>query len=101
LNRKRVLFPVNSAGTVGTLTVYSSPAGGALSLNEFGGALLSISKKGKLMTTTVKVHVNGNYRAICKRNGKQVAIVGPEEEKQLPHTHGETNTYEITEEQIS
>lgn len=53
------------------------------------------------MTTTVKVHVNGNYRAVVTRNGEQVAIVKKGEEKQLPFTHGEANTYEITEEEIS
>ena len=33
------------------------------------------------MTTTVKVHVGGNYRAAVKQNDDPVVEVGPEEEK--------------------
>lgn len=55
------------------------------------------------MTTTVKVHVNGKYRATCKTTidgepqGEPV-VVGPQEEKALPHQHGKTCVYEVTEE---
>lgn len=53
------------------------------------------------MTISIKVHVNGNYEATCKAfvDGEQTqeVIVGPQEEKYLYHTHGKTNTYEVTE----
>jgi hypothetical protein len=57
------------------------------------------------MTITVKVHVNGNYQATCKTTvdgqpyGEDI-VIGPQEEKQLPHQHGKTNFYEVTEEYL-
>jgi hypothetical protein len=57
------------------------------------------------MTTTVKVHVNGNYRATCHTTidgeKQEEVIVNNGEEKMLPHHHGKTCTYEITEEQVA
>lgn len=53
------------------------------------------------MTVSIKVHVNGNYRATCLREGdKEPVIVGPQEEKSLPHTHGQPNVYTVTEEYL-
>lgn len=51
------------------------------------------------MTTTVKVHVNGNYRATVVQDGKLV-VVNPQEEKTLPHQPGKTNVYTVTEEYL-
>lgn len=57
------------------------------------------------MTVSVKVHVNGNYRATCKsfvdgvEQGEPV-VVNHGEEKTLPHQHGKTNTYEVSEEPV-
>jgi hypothetical protein len=54
------------------------------------------------MTTTVKIHVNGNYRATVKqgsRPGQEVQI-GPNEEKSFGLPHPATDTFEITEEYL-
>ena len=57
------------------------------------------------MTITVKVRVNGNYRATVKQTieGEEkpdITIVNPQEEKQLYFRHDKTNTFEITEEYL-
>lgn len=55
------------------------------------------------MTTTVKVHVNGQYKATVrhfvdgKQNGEDV-IVGPQEEKVLHMWHDHENTFTVKEE---
>lgn len=59
------------------------------------------------MTVSVKVHVNGNYRATCKSiraDGSEAGdpiVVNHGEEKHLPHYHGEEMTYKIVEEQVA
>ncbi|WP_287062626.1 hypothetical protein [Mesorhizobium sp.] len=56
------------------------------------------------MTTTVKVHVNGKYKATCKHSvdGEPYTTVevGPQEEKHIHMHHGHVNTVEITEEPV-
>lgn len=53
------------------------------------------------MTTTVKVHVNGNYRATVKQNDLEPVVVNPQEEKSFYAPHGQTNTFVVTEEYLS
>lgn len=56
------------------------------------------------MTTTVKVHVNGNYKATVTHtvDGKpqEPVEVGPQEEKSFTAYHGSANTFEVTEEYL-
>ncbi|HEX9429597.1 MAG TPA: hypothetical protein VF944_04400 [Candidatus Bathyarchaeia archaeon] len=56
------------------------------------------------MTTTVKVHVNGQYRATVVHTVdgevKDTVLVGPSEEKALAAYHGHTNSFTVTEESI-
>lgn len=56
------------------------------------------------MTVSLKVHVNGRYRATVKHTvGDQEqpdVIVGPQEEKNIYFRHGEPNTLIITEEYL-
>jgi len=60
------------------------------------------------MTTTVKVHVNGRYRATVKQNGHEPVIVegnykgspNPSGEQSFYLPHPATATFEITEEQV-
>ncbi len=56
------------------------------------------------MTVTVKVHVNGNYRATVVRtvDGKaeDPLVINPQEERIIPFWHGHKNEYEITEEYL-
>lgn len=49
------------------------------------------------MTTTVKVHVNGNYEATAIVNGGEPVIVGPGEEKILSIPHPVDATITLTE----
>lgn len=55
------------------------------------------------MTTTIKVHVNGNYEATVHQtvegeDGPRTPLkVGPGEEKVLHFTHGKKNTFVIDE----
>lgn len=49
------------------------------------------------MTTTVKVHVNGNYEATAIVDGGEPVIVGPGEEKTLSIPHPVNSTITITE----
>lgn len=57
------------------------------------------------MTTTVKVHVNGNYRATVqhivdgKPNGEPVQV-DPQEEKYFTAYHGKANSFDVTEEYL-
>ncbi len=49
------------------------------------------------MTTTVKVHVNGNYEAtVTKNGGEEVAKVGPQEEKAFQIYHSVTGENKST-----
>lgn len=56
------------------------------------------------MTTTVRVHVNGNYRAtIVQRvegrpDAEPVMVIGGEADRILNFAHGKTNIFVITEE---
>jgi hypothetical protein len=60
------------------------------------------------MTTTVKIHVNGRYRATIKQNGQEPVVVegnyegspnpGGEHSFHLPHPA--TATFEVTEEPV-
>lgn len=52
------------------------------------------------MTTTVKVHVNGNYRATVKQNDREPVLVGPGEEKHFNLPHPATATFEVSEEYL-
>lgn len=60
------------------------------------------------MTVTLKVHVNGNYRATVKHSvtedGKTTELtpveVGPQETKDVSFRHGAVNTLEVTEEYL-
>lgn len=56
------------------------------------------------MTVSLKVHVNGNYRATVKHtaDGKPQAdtVVGPQEEKQVYFQHGVENVLTVTEEYL-
>lgn len=57
------------------------------------------------MTTTVRVHVNGPYKATVKvtKDGEPLGdeiVIGPQEERQLPHFHGNVMGYEITEKPV-
>lgn len=51
------------------------------------------------MTTTVKIHVGGNYVTEVKINGTDGGKVGPNAEKSfsLPHNSGGASTFELTE----
>lgn len=51
------------------------------------------------MTTTVKIHVNGNYVSSVKVNGNDLGTVGPNAEKSfsLPHNDGGASTFELHE----
>lgn len=51
------------------------------------------------MTTTVKVHVGGNYVTSVKVNGAEAGTVGPGAEKSfsLPHNSGGSSTFELIE----
>lgn len=57
------------------------------------------------MTTTVKVHVNGKYRATVqhmlddKPYGDPV-VIGPQEERSFTAYHGHSNSFNITEEAV-
>jgi len=60
------------------------------------------------MTTTVKVHVNGRYRATVKQNDREPVVVdgnyegsaNPSGEKSFHLLHPATATFEITEEPV-
>lgn len=56
------------------------------------------------MTTTVKVHVNGNYRTTIEHKvdgePQPTMTVGPNEEKQLHFVHGKTNEFTASEEYL-
>lgn len=52
------------------------------------------------MTTSVRVHVNGAYRATVKHNEQEPVVIGPQEEKFFTAYHGQTNTFVITEEAV-
>lgn len=57
------------------------------------------------MTTTVKVHVNGQYRATVKQDGREPVIVegnynGGSGEKVFHLPHPANATFEITEEYV-
>lgn len=49
------------------------------------------------MTTTVKVHVNGNYRATVKQTDRDPVLVGPNEEKSFSLPHPAKTTFDIEE----
>ncbi|MES0034699.1 hypothetical protein NKJ74_05370 [Mesorhizobium sp. M0046] len=53
------------------------------------------------MTTTVKVHVGGNYRATVTHSidgtPQGPVTVGPQEERYFTAYHGKANTFDITE----
>jgi hypothetical protein len=57
------------------------------------------------VTVSLILRVNGNYRATARafidgvEQGEPVIVIHGEE-KHLPHTHGKTNNYEVTEEYI-
>lgn len=52
------------------------------------------------MTTTVKVHVNGNYRATVKQGDREPVFVNGGEEKSFNLPHPATDTFEISEEYL-
>jgi len=60
------------------------------------------------MTVSLKVHVNGRYRATVKHtvieNGKETTqpdtVVGPQEEKSINFRHGAKNVLEVSEEYL-
>lgn len=56
------------------------------------------------MTTTVKVHVNGNYRATVKQDDREpVTIDGNEQggtERSFSLSHPANSTFTVTEEQL-
>lgn len=60
------------------------------------------------MTTTVKVHVNGRYRATVKQDDREPVIVdgnyegspNPSGEKSFYLPHPATGTFVVTEEQV-
>lgn len=59
------------------------------------------------MTTTIRVHVNGNYRATIKHNvegeptPREPVVVSHGEERTVAFVHGKKNTFEITEAPVS
>lgn len=56
------------------------------------------------MTISLKIHVNGNYRATVKHTAEGVeqpdTVVGPQEEKQVYFRHGVENVLTVTEEYL-
>lgn len=52
------------------------------------------------MTTTVKVHVNGKYRATVKQDENEPVYIGPQEERSFNLAHPAHSKFEITEEYI-
>lgn len=61
------------------------------------------------MTVSLKVHVNGNYRATVKHtaianDGKEAempeTVIGPQEEKTIYFRHGAKNVLEVSEEYL-
>ncbi len=56
------------------------------------------------MTVSLKIHVNGNYRATVKHvaGGAEQpdTIVGPQEEKAIHFRHGVVNELTVTEEYL-
>lgn len=56
------------------------------------------------MTVSIKVHVNGNYRATIKQSVDgaliDTIVVEPQEEKQVFFRHGVENTLVMTEEYL-
>ena len=52
------------------------------------------------MTTTVKVHVNGNYRATVKQDDREPVYVYPQEEKSFSLPHPASGTFVVTEEYL-
>lgn len=58
------------------------------------------------MTTTVKIHVGGQYRATVKREGHEPLVIegdynGGSGEKSFYLTHPAKSTFEISEEYVS
>lgn len=49
------------------------------------------------MTTTVKIHVGGNYEARAIVDGGEPVVVGPGEEKTLSIPHPVDSTIRVTE----
>ncbi|MES0068789.1 hypothetical protein NKJ73_23725 [Mesorhizobium sp. M0074] len=49
------------------------------------------------MTTTVKVHVNGNFRATVKQDDREPVEVNPGEERSFFLPHPASSTFSITE----
>ena len=68
-------------------------------------AIVAIIEGIAIMTTTVKVHVNGRYRATVQQKcdgepyGDPVQI-NPQEERSFTAFHGKANTFDITEEYL-
>lgn len=56
------------------------------------------------MTTTVKVHVNGRYRATVKQTidgqAEEPVTIDGGQEKTLHFRHGSVNVFEISEEEM-
>lgn len=56
------------------------------------------------MTVSLKVHVNGKYRATVKHTANGVeqpdTVVGPQEEKPIYFQHGVENVLTVTEEYL-
>jgi hypothetical protein len=52
------------------------------------------------MTTTVKVSVNGNFRATVKQDGNEDVVVGPGESRSFPLPHPANSTFTISEEEF-
>lgn len=49
------------------------------------------------MTTTVKVHVNGNFRATVEQDDNDPVEINPGEEKSFYLPHPASSTFSITE----
>jgi hypothetical protein len=56
------------------------------------------------MTVSLKIHVNGNYRATVNHSAggrtQAVVVVGPQEEKAVYFQHGVVNELTVTEEYL-
>ena len=52
------------------------------------------------MTTTVKVHVNGNYRATVVQDEEEPVVVNPQEERSFSLPHPAHSTFVVTEEYL-
>jgi hypothetical protein len=52
------------------------------------------------MTTTVKVHVNGNYRATVKQDDREPVTIDHGEEKSFYLPHPANSTFVVTEEYL-